>query len=321
MKENYKKILAQFPKKNILVVGDVMVDQYIFGVITRQSPESPKTPVILSHKTKHALGGAANVANNIVSLGGNAILLSVIGTDHEGEIFTDLIRKTGITAKIISSSFRPTTTKTRIVENCHPIVRIDTETEKLLSESEFRAFKKEIDALDQRIDFVVISDYAKGVIDRKTFTLLAERFGSKKIIADFKPRSSSFMKDTYAITPNLSEAKCMASPSKENISTLELAHILREKLKTHPVITLGEKGVLAMDERGRDWVFIKGRKVKAIDVTGAGDAITAAFALATSCGLQLSDAARFANFVASIAVGKMGVATVTPKEIKALLIH
>jgi len=316
--DTQKHFIKKFSSKNILVVGDAMLDEYIFGKITRMSPEAPLVPLILIESKKYALGGAANVAHNITALGGNAMLLGVKGGDNHGRILHQLLKKARIKDLLITVNDRPTTTKIRIFENHRLLTRVDEEESRRLKKSILSAFISKIKHLKHtKIDFVIISDYAKGVISKKLFRALLTAFGGEKIIADFKPKHQTFIKNIYAISPNIKETSEIAKvPIKNYSDALKAAMIVTKKLGTSTVVTMGRYGVLVYDKNRKTGSYIPAKKVKMIDVTGAGDTLTAALALAVASGANLFEAAEFANSVAAISVSKLGTATVKPRELR-----
>jgi D-beta-D-heptose 7-phosphate kinase/D-beta-D-heptose 1-phosphate adenosyltransferase len=311
-----KNFTAQFKHKTILVVGDIILDEYLFGNITRMSPEAPQTPVVLMKNKKLVLGGAANVANNIVSLGGKAVLLGCIGNDEHGRLLKKLLKKAKIKDSSFISSERSTITKTRVFDGERQIVRIDDEKDHPLSKKELALFQTALRKIPANIDMVIVSDYAKGMISKETMQILRKKFSGDKIVADPKPIHKDLMRGLLVITPNLKETSLMAGAAlrrHEDIRNTALR--LAEELQTSILTTMGLDGMMLCDKNDMTICRIAPPKVRAIDVTGAGDVATAACALALASGASLSQAAEFANRAASISVTKLGTATVTIKEI------
>ena len=312
-----KNFTAQFKNKTVLVIGDVMLDEYIFGSITRMSPEVPQTPVILTHGGKRVLGGAANVAHNIASLGGKALLLGCVGDDENGRWSRQLLADAGIKDFSFVSLTRSTTTKTRVFDGSRQVARIDDEQNNALSPKELALFKIALKKLPTKIDMVVISDYAKGMISPKTMQILRKKFSGEKIVADPKPIHKNLMRSLYLITPNLKEMSTMADESlKRHEDIKSTATRLTKELHTSILATMGREGMMLCDKKNFSIHRIAPPRVHAIDVTGAGDVATAALALALASGASLIAAAEFANRTAAISVTKLGTATVTLKEIK-----
>lgn len=307
----------QFKNRTILVIGDLILDEYIFGDITRMSPEAPKTPVILIRDRKYVLGGAANVANNIVSLGGKAILLGELGNDGNGEIFRGLLRKAGIINRTFVSIERPTTIKTRVFYDGRQIARIDAEKTAPLCRAELKQFAVALQSIQRKIDFVVISDYAKGMFSKATREIILERFSGEKILADPKPIHKDLVRHLRLITPNLKETSAMAGVSLKRHDGIRAAiRTLARELDTSILATMGHEGMMLCNKKGLDIHRIPPPRVRAVDVTGAGDVATAACALALASGVSLAGAAHLANLTASISVTKQGTATVTLAELR-----
>ena len=312
-----KNFTAQIKNKTILVVGDLILDEYIMGNITRMSPEAPQTPVILMKGEKRVPGGAANVANNIISLGGRAILLGVVGNDEHGKRLRELIKKTRLTDLSFVSPTRRTTAKTRVFDGVRQVARIDNEQSNPLSEKEFALFSVMLNKLPAKIDMVVVADYAKGMISQKTMQLLRKKFSGEKIVADPKPIHRNLMRGLRVITPNLKEISLMAgSALKRHKDIRNTVSKLAEELHTSILATMGREGMILCDKKDLSVYRVAPPKVRAIDVTGAGDVATAALALALASGVSLIEAARFSNRAAAFSVTKLGTATVTLKEIE-----
>lgn len=311
-----KHFTAQFKQKTILVVGDIILDKYIFGNITRMSPEAPQTPVVFIKNEKLALGGAANVANNIVSLGGKAILLGYVGDDEHGTLSKKLLKKARIKDLLFICPERPTITKTRIFDGERQVARVDSEYDGALSKKELALFSAALRNLPRNIDMVIISDYAKGMVSKKTMDLLRKKFSGNKIVADTKPIHKDLMHDLYIITPNLKEVSLMARiPLKRHEDIRRTTAQLAKELNTSILATMGREGMMFCDKKDLTIHRIAAPKVHALDVTGAGDVATAACTLALASGTTFAEAAEFANRAASISVTKLGTATVTLKEL------
>jgi D-beta-D-heptose 7-phosphate kinase/D-beta-D-heptose 1-phosphate adenosyltransferase len=311
-----KNFTAQFKNKTILVVGDVMLDEYIFGNITRMSPEAPQTPVIFMKSEKRVLGGAANVAHNIISLGGEAILLGVQGNDEHAKRLQKLLQEARIENRSFTSPTRPTTTKTRVFDSERQVARIDDEQSGPLSKRELSLFSTALRKLPSKIDMVIISDYAKGMISKETIQALRKKFPGEKIVADPKPVHKSLMHSICMITPNLKEVSLMAGTTlKRHEDIRKTITRLTEDLHTSVLATMGREGMMLCDKNDMTIYRVAPPNVRAIDVTGAGDVATAACALALASGAELAEAAEFANRAAAISVTKLGTATVVLKEI------
>ncbi len=332
MKEIEKrKKLAQFVKRfkeaKIFVLGDLMVDRYIYGKVSRISPEAP-VPVVDVNKETIVPGGAGNVANNIASLGGKVFLSSVVGEDSSGEKLVKDLTSYGINGKGIFSDFsRPTTLKVRIIAEHQQVVRCDWEDKvkinPLLNEKIFVYLKSII----RPIDAIVISDYGKGVITPfllKRVISLAQRY-SKPIIVDPKVEHFLHYQRVTCITPNLAEA--MAGIHWHYLSSERdierLGEIILRKLNCLSVlITRGEKGMTLFEGRGKrklQITYIPTAAKEVYDVTGAGDTVVSVLSLGLAVGLSIREAAYLANYAAGIVVGKLGTATVSPEELEEVI--
>jgi len=315
-KKRFQKLTSQFSKKHILVVGDIMLDEYIIGNITRMSPESPTTPVILIKEKKYMLGGAANVAANLLSLGARVTLAGIIGNDTNGLTVQSLVKKSHMQDCLVIIPDRPTTTKTRVYENSNQLTRIDSEITDPLPSRYEKQLLKNIKEHTQKSDLVIVSDYAKGAISASIVSHLKKIFGAHNIICDFKPKNKSAVIGTYAITPNLKESSELSGIKITDISSAEKAvRIISQALQTSAIVTLGDKGAVGYCTETKEIKYIPAKKVKTRDVTGAGDTFTAAFALARACDVQFFEGIAFANYVAAIAVSRPHTTSVTTRDI------
>ncbi|MBW2974417.1 D-glycero-beta-D-manno-heptose-7-phosphate kinase [Candidatus Woesearchaeota archaeon] len=298
-------ILENFKGKKILIIGDIMLDKYIFGKVERISPEAP-VQVVEVKQEKYLPGGAANVANNIAALNGNATMVGIVGKDNESGILVDELKKRGInTEGIFIDAERPTTQKVRILGQKQQLLRIDYEKRdymgKELEDNILKFIRKDI----SNTHAVIISDYAKGVITKSLAEEIKKIAKDKIIIIDPKPRHKGFCKDVSLVTPNLKEAREM-SFKEEN---------LIKELNSPVLITKGEKG-MSLYEKDGSVTNIPAKAKEVYDVSGAGDTVVATVALALSSNATLKQAALLANHAAGITVGKVGTSTVSIEEIK-----
>ena len=317
--ERHRAALARFPETRILVIGDLIIDHFIWGSVSRISPEAP-VPVVNVTRENLLLGGAANVLNNIYALGGKGEMCGVTGQDSMGDHLLELLDSLGSpTAGIIKSADRPTTKKTRVIAQHQQVVRFDREKSgPLPGEVRERIF----DYLDKHLasfQAVVISDYSKGMISAELMALLKSRLGAGKnipVVVDPKPHFLERFTGVTILTPNLSEAEKMAGfPITSEGELREAARLIMEKLDCAALlITRGEAG-MALFEEGREPLLIPTMAREVYDVTGAGDTVIATLALGLAAGLSFSEAAILANRAAGIVVGKLGTATVTPEEL------
>lgn len=310
------KFINQFPKKSILVVGDVMLDLYIRGEVERISPEAPVL-VVLETSRQVALGGAANVANNIKALGGKVSLLGIIGKDVEGEAIKKACRAIKINSCLITDPERTTTIKTRALARHHHLLRIDRENKNALSPA---IEKKIINAINKlpNYDLVVISDYNKGFITKNIIQALEKRFGKNKIIANFKPANAHLFKNVLALTHNLKEAKEITNLfATDNKSAEKVAAALAKIFSASIILTRGDQG-MTIWEKGNNACHVPAFAAKVMDVTGASDTVISVVALMLASGSSMIEAATLANKAAGLVVSKEGTAIISINELENL---
>lgn len=301
---------SAFKDKTVIVLGDVMLDRYIFGESERISDEAP-VPIVRVDKEKFVPGGAGNVAMNISSLGGRAILIGATGNDEAGDILKKELKARNII--FYNFSNRTTNQKIRVLARGQQLVRVDYESFKNpLSSPSLQKFKQLLFQKMSEADIIVISDYAKGVISNHTASLILQYSQQRKIhaIVDTKPNHVTFFKDAYLFTPNSKEAAAMSGSD----NTMNAGRILQKKLQSNILITEGSHGMTLFEGNSVTHLPTKAREV--FDVTGAGDTVVAALALAIASKMTLQDAAEIANHAAGIVVGKVGTATVSIKELQ-----
>jgi rfaE bifunctional protein kinase chain/domain len=310
---NLADIVGNFEKKKVLVLGDVMLDKYVFGDASRISPEAP-VPVVKVNKKVYGSGGSGNTAANITSLGGEAYLVSVVGDDYNGRALLDVLKNRGVdVGGVVQSSLRPTTVKERVIAQSQQIVRVDEEIDDYVSEIFEEKMIHNLRSLVGNVDVVVVSDYAKGVVTKNVMEDLIKnaKLHGKPVIVDPKPKNKSFYTGCDLITPNLSEAKAMVDGFGD------LSHLclkIRDQLDCNVLLTLGERGMKLLDKKGFEYNFDAVTK-GVHDVTGAGDTATAVLALAIASGAAHDKAAQLANYAAGIVVRKIGAATTTKEEL------
>lgn len=317
---NIESFFKNFKEKKILVIGDIILDRYIFGKVTRISPEAP-VPVVEVYEEQYRLGGAANVANNIVSLGGKAYLCGIIGKGSTGKVVRDLLTEKGIEQDFIFEDTRRTTVKTRVIGGNQQIVRFDIEDRKRLEGKAKENFLSMIKSILDRFDAVIVSDYKKGVVSEELFRILVNH--KKKnggfIAVDPKVGHFRFYKQVSLITPNIAEASHGAEIDIKDEKTLIKAgfNLLRKLGCDSVLITRGEEGMSLFEKKNSevDVTHLPTVAKKVFDVTGAGDTVIATITLAHVAGASLVDAAKIANIAAGIVVGKVGTAVATPEEI------
>jgi len=321
-RQNLHDAVKKFSSARVLVIGDIIVDHFIWGTVTRISPEAP-VPVVNVTDESLLLGGAANVLHNLYDLGGKAVLCGVIGSDFMGDHLLSLLEELDSpTNGVIRCADRPTTKKTRIVAQSQQVVRFDREKSGPLPDETIDSLLSFLDDHISSFDAVIISDYSKGVICARLMDHLRDLLGRRQIpmIVDPKPAHAELFHNATIITPNNHEAEKMSGVAiTDGDSLLRAASALRERLNcTAVLITRGEAG-MALLEKGKTIFTIPTVAKEIYDVTGAGDTVIASLALGLACGLSFAEAATLANFAAGIVVGKVGTATTTAQELMELI--
>lgn len=319
---DYQKLrdaVAKFPDARILVIGDIILDHFIWGTVTRISPEAPVPVVNVTHENL-LLGGSANVLNNIYGLKASATICGVIGTDIMGDHIEQLLRDLGSpTDGIIRIADRPTTIKTRIVAQGQQVVRFDREETRDIDPGGLETIFKFLDAHLADFDAVIISDYAKGIVNDSLMAYLQKKLKDCPqipMVVDPKPGSKKRLQGATLITPNHHEAEQMSGIKIVDEESLQAAGAaLLEKLDSKAVlITRGEAG-MSIFEKDKPMVTIPTMAKEVFDVTGAGDTVIATLALGLAADLSFVEAAALANFAAGVVVGKVGTATASIAEI------
>ncbi len=320
--EELLNTIDRFSRATVLVVGDIIMDEYIWGDVSRISPEAPVPVVDVRQETK-MLGGAANVVNNIASLGGKAILCGVVGEDGTGKEIAEKISALGFTTDgILVESGRQTTIKTRIVAHSQQVVRFDREVRRQVREGNTRKILGFAGNLLQQIDAVVVSDYGKGVVSSSLMDGLRKLISGSRIIlaVDPKPGNLEYYRGIDVITPNHHEAGAFCKMVILDEESLIKAgrHLLSELNCRSVLITQGKDG-MTLFERDGEATHIPTVARKVFDVTGAGDTVISTFSLGLASGMSLKSAAVISNFAAGIVVGEVGTSTVGVEKLKAFI--
>ena len=318
MNKKLLAILDQFSKKSILVIGDLMLDKYLWGDVTRISPEAP-VQVVNVVKETFAPGGASNVATNVSALSGKVFMAGISGNDDARKILLNELGKRNInTDGILIDPDKPTTQKIRIMGKGQQLLRVDYENKTHLHDDIELSIMKFFDSIFSKVDVIVISDYSKGVITEKVSQKLIElssRF-NKPLIVDPKPGHKKLYRGATLITPNNSEASEMTEiEDGSDDSIISMGKMLMEDLDTNVLITRGEKG-MSLFEKNSSITHIPANAREVYSIIGAGDTVVATLALSLACKADLKDAALLANIAAGIKVGKIGTASVSIDEIK-----
>lgn len=295
----------------VLVVGDVMLDRYWFGDVSRISPEAP-VPVAKIEKTEHRAGGAANVARNVAALGGQAVLLSVIGDDEAGDCLNALMAEHGVETVLIRDQNIATTVKLRVVARNQQLIRLDFEdapTHEVLD-----GVKNRFRELLAECDVVILSDYGKGGLTHVVSFIEWARQAGKPVLID--PKGDDYAKYTGAtlLTPNRAELRQVTGSWKNEADLQEKARALRRNLDLQALLlTRSEEGMTLFRDGEPHYQPTQAREV--FDVSGAGDTVIAGMGLAMAAGLDLPEAMRLANAAAGVVVGKLGTAVCSFDEL------
>ncbi|MBE7516516.1 MAG: D-glycero-beta-D-manno-heptose-7-phosphate kinase [Chloracidobacterium sp.] len=302
---------ASFSGKRVAVIGDVILDRYWWGDVSRISPEAPVPVVRLGTMSDNA-GGAANVAANIAGLGAEAILIGAVGDDDAGNLLRGLIRSTTrVEPRLFEISGRPTTVKTRIVANHQHVVRVDNESTDPVEEIS----EDDVHAAIHNADVIVISDYAKGFLTGAVLSYIFKAAGDRFVIVDPKSSDLSRYYGANLITPNAKEAE--AATGMTDTASAGEALIAEGNFKA-ALITEGERG-MTLFEQGSETFHLDASALEVFDVTGAGDTVVATLAAATAAGIPLRKAAELANIAAGIAVSHVGTTVVSEDMLRAAM--
>ena len=295
----------------VLVVGDIMLDRYWFGEVERISPEAP-VPVVRVGKREDRLGGAANVARNIVALGAHATLAGVVGEDEAAVRVRQLLAEARIEAHLVSDPDHPTTLKMRVLGRQQQLLRIDFEEKPnaFLLES----MHQRVAALLEHHDIVVLSDYAKGVLDQVEVLISMARAKGLPVLVDPKGSHYARYRGATLVTPNRSEMQQAVGHWNSEQELDERAQKLRTELELEALlVTRSEQGMTLFTDHGRDHVDAQAHEV--FDVSGAGDTVLATLAVMRATGMSWAQAMRWANRAGGIVVGKLGTSVVTQGEL------
>jgi len=313
------QLISFFSGKRILVLGDMMLDEFIWGKVRRISPEAPVPVVEVSRESYH-LGGAGNVAANLSALGASPVPVGLVGDDYAAARLSKLLGDQGIEPSgLVSEAGRPTTVKTRIVAHNQQIVRADRENKTPLSEERNTALLAAFVKWLPSCAAVIVSDYDKGVVNRQLLSraLPAAQDAGIPVLLDPKVYQADYYRPVTLITPNQREAELITGISIDNDGQLEAAgrQLLERFQCPYALITRGEEGMSLFSQSGSHHLPTFAREV--FDVSGAGDTVIATLALALAAGAMMEEAAILANHAAGLVVGKIGTATISRTELLA----
>jgi len=313
------ELLARMAGRRIVVVGDLMIDEWIWGDVTRISPEAP-VPVVAVRDHSFTLGGAGNVANNLRALGARVSFVGGIGEDAEGARIRAMFDDLGVDARgLVTLGDRPTTRKTRIVAHNQQVVRADWESVVPLRDEDRTRVAAAVREAIRDADAVVLSDYAKGFFSRE---IVEAALGAPVVVADPKPQNVALFAGVTCIGPNVGEASRASGITIVDQDSLERAGraLLRILACRYVLITRGEQGMSLFGREG-ERIDVPAVARTVYDVSGAGDTVVAVLSLALAAGIPAETATQLANFAAGAVVEKLGTATATPAEIVALMEH
>lgn len=313
-----KRFVKKFSGKKVLVVGDLLLDQFIWGDVSRISPEAP-VPVVWVRKEDYMPGGACNVANNLASVEGEVHLAGVVGEDNNAEILKERLQSNNIdVGGILVDRSRSTILKTRVIAHQQQVVRIDREQTEHISDKYTKSLLEYVESKINELDAIIIEDYGKGLITPSLVSGIVPlaRANKKLVAVDPKEDHFSYYKGVDLITPNHHEAaRAVGFKITDENSLRKAGGILLEKLESRVIlITLGEDGMMVFSKDG------PARRIPTLaqevyDVSGAGDTVIAIYTLALSSGASPIVAAHIANCAAGLVVGKIGVAMVEKNEL------
>ncbi len=312
---NFREVFSQFEQKRILVIGDVMIDSYMRGKVNRVSPEAP-VPIVSLQKEEDRLGGAANVALNLIAMGAHPVICSVVGKDVSGIKLVELLSENHISsAGLVFSPDRQTTVKTRVIGNNQHLLRIDAEQTSSITPIEEKELIEKIKVLlDQGVDAVIFEDYNKGVLTKGLIKEVIRLANEKNIITTVDPKKDNFFayKNVTLFKPNLKELKegLGLDFMFEELDRFEYAvQLLEDKLNnTLSFVTLSEHGVFIKDKIEKHYIPAHIRNIA--DVSGAGDTVISVATLCLTAGLPIHDVAAIANLAGGLVCEKSGVVSI-----------
>ena len=311
---NLPQLIKRFAKVRVLVVGDVMIDRYCWGEISRISPEAP-VPVVALGETSHAAGGAANVAANVAGLGAKPFLFGITGDDADAGLLPEILRQVGIKRfSLTKLRGRHTSVKTRIVANNQHVVRIDHESTSPISRKDVAAVWPRLSKAIDECDVIVVSDYAKGFLTDELLSRLISRARRSKriVLVDPKGKDFSKYKGATVITPNERETEeaCHLDAHRQDLLDRAVKMLLEELGLEALLVTQGGRGMTLL-QKGKHIVHLKASARKVFDVTGAGDTVIASLAVALGSGADMVESATFANLAAGLVVEQVGTRAIT----------
>jgi len=325
--KSVEELFSAFNKLNVLIIGDVMVDSYLWGKVNRISPEAP-VPIVAISKKENRLGGAANVAINVQALGATPVLCSVIGNDTDGKLFLELMKKQNMATDGISlSTSRTTTVKTRVIGNNHQLLRVDEESDEEISHQDRKRLLDHISRLlkSNKPDVIIFEDYDKGIIGKFLISEVVKLAQQKNIpvAADPKKKNFNHYRNITLLKPNLKELREGMKLDLEKGNVNEISRALKQLAEENQVetvlVTLSEKGAYVYNKNESQYLPAHVRTIA--DVSGAGDTVISVAALCLAAGGSPVMAAALSNFAGGMVCEKVGVVPIDKlqfsKELKA----
>ncbi len=302
----------------VAILGDVMLDRYLWGEVDRISPEAP-VPVVRVTKRTQALGGAANVALNIKCLGGEPILVGAIGTDDNATHFKNLLKDKGLSQEHLVYTDRPTCTKSRIIARTQQVVRFDEEETDILTNSLRLQLIESLKAAREQADVLILSDYKKGLVDKELFDLASELWAEGFIFVDPKPRNDLKYYNVHSMTPNLKETQELLGLDDKIKTDADAEKAAKDLVKelglSEILVTRSEKGMTLYQSVEDKMTHMPTLALEVAEVSGAGDTVIATYALAKAAGQDSVSSMHLANLAGGVVVGKLGTATCTWQEL------
>lgn len=318
------ELLTSVRSKNIAVIGDVMIDRYIWGSVNRISPEAP-VPVVEVESESTRLGGAANVANNITSLGAKAFLIGVVGNDNSGKEFRSILEQQGTSAEgIVTDETRPTTVKTRVIAHNQHVVRIDSEEKRDVDAATQEKIFAVVERHIKELDAIIIEDYNKGIIVKSLIRRIIDLANKHKTIVTIDPKFHNFFEYTNVTVfkPNKKESEeALGTKLLTDEEVISAGKTLLSRLNAENVLlTRSEKGMSLFEKNGTvTHIPTKARKVA--DVSGAGDTVIATLTAMIASGASFAEAATLANYAGGIVCGEVGIIPIDPRTLRAAVLE
>ncbi len=321
-KKRFQDISSTFANKSILVVGDIMLDSFMWGVAERISPEAP-VPIVSVDTVTHSPGGAGNVAYNLSKLSAKIRIIGLVGNDAESEILTDKLQGAGVdTNSMIKDTSRPTTVKIRVIAHNQQVIRTDHENTGNIEKDKLEEIGIILDNVLAKTDGIIIEDYNKGLLTPDSISLILTKAAARDIPVYVDPKKENFFsyQGVRLFKPNMTEFNSALDRGNEYKDFENSGKVLRKKLGTQILmVTRGERGISLFSDQGMHTIETKARKVH--DVSGAGDTAISAFVLADLAGATIVEAAQISNYAAGRVCEEVGVVPITLEMLNEIVEH